>query len=115
MGTSSACDSSGEADEEPALRSRSSKRLFSFLPVSKSVPTPVDRVYDRQQDGTHGSFVGRCGSVSAASPRDLISLSNPHRDLHSNSLHCLSRARTNTVGRWGLQMDTTNCLVDASS
>lgn len=33
MGAISACDCSGEADDEPALRSRSSRRLFIFLPV----------------------------------------------------------------------------------
>lgn len=38
MGASSACDCSGEADDEPALRSRSSRRLFIFLPDHWSVP-----------------------------------------------------------------------------
>ena len=36
MGANSACDCSGEADDEPALRSRSSRRFFIFLPVHLS-------------------------------------------------------------------------------
>lgn len=35
--TSSACDGSGEADDEPALRSRSSSRRFIFLPDNSSI------------------------------------------------------------------------------
>lgn len=76
---------SGDAEDEPALRSRSSNRFFSFLPVIWSV-------HETQQDqagsDTYGSFAERCGSVSAFVPRDPRSLSNPRLGWQKLRMHC---------------------------
>lgn len=48
--TSSACDCSGEADDEPALRSRSSSRRFIFLPDDSSI-LKVPAEAGKQQGG----------------------------------------------------------------
>lgn len=79
---SSACVDGGEAEEDPALRSRSSRRLLSFLPWRTSVMSQEAMVW-----GTHGSFSEQCGFVSFFVLLDLRSLSSLHPGLQNYWKH----------------------------
>lgn len=60
--TSSACDCSGEADDEPALRSRSSSRRFIFLPDDSSIPK-IPAQAGKQQGGKLLTIIPLSNSV----------------------------------------------------
>lgn len=80
---SSAWAGSGDVDDEPALLSRSSSRLFIFLPLRLLMSNLwFTRDEGCQLMATYGSYVERSGSVSGVAPQGLRSLSNPRLGSH---------------------------------